>query len=240
VYTAERAAYRNLIAGCGPPETATRVNPYREWIGAQIRVDAYAYAAAGNPDAAAEMAYVDATLSHTGNGIYGAMWAAALIAASFAEATTGNALASASGVIPERSRLAEALRRVAEMHAAGHDWETARDALEDRYGRLSPVHTINNAALVAAALLWGDGDFTTTVGLAVHGGWATDCNGATAGSAFGAMHGTAGLPDAWTAPLADRIHSALFGFDGVRISDLAQRTSTVALRGTVVRSRTAR
>ncbi|MHC5034917.1 MAG: ADP-ribosylglycohydrolase family protein, partial [Planctomycetota bacterium] len=36
-YTAERAAYRNFVNGIWPPESALRRNPYREWIGAQIR-----------------------------------------------------------------------------------------------------------------------------------------------------------------------------------------------------------
>ena len=53
-----------------------------------------------------------------------------------------------------------------------------------RYGHYSFVHTVNNAALVTAALLWGEGDFTRTIGLAVQGGWDTDCTGATAGSAL--------------------------------------------------------
>ena len=35
--TAERAAYRNFIEGWLPPGSASRRNPYREWIGAQIR-----------------------------------------------------------------------------------------------------------------------------------------------------------------------------------------------------------
>lgn len=39
VYTAERVAYRNLVNGLKPPETATYMNPYREWIGTQIRAD---------------------------------------------------------------------------------------------------------------------------------------------------------------------------------------------------------
>jgi ADP-ribosylglycohydrolase len=230
VYTAERAAYRNLALGLAPPATATHVNPYREWIGAQIRVDAYGYAAAGDPDRAAALAFEDASVSHTANGIYGAMWAAALIAASFAEATMAAALESALAVVPAGSRLAEALRGVAALRAQGLEWESARDVLEERHGALSPVHTINNAAVVAAALLWGEGDFTRTIGLAVQGGWDTDCNGATAGSAFGAMHGAAALPAHWTTPLEDRIASALFGFDGVRISELAARSLATARR----------
>jgi ADP-ribosylglycohydrolase len=236
VYTAERAAYRNLILGLQPPETATHVNPFREWIGAQIRADAYAYARPGDPVGAARLAFEDARLSHTANGLYGAMWAAALIAASFAEASMPAALDSALAVVPVRSRLAEALAGVRRMHAGGLGWEEARDELERRHGSLSPVHTINNAAVVAAALLWGDGDFARTVGLAVQGGWDTDCNGATAGSAYGAMHGTRSLPREWTDPLDDRVRSAVHGFDGARISDLAERTLRVALQAAPARA----
>jgi ADP-ribosylglycohydrolase len=228
VYTAERAAYRNLIAGHRPPRTATLVNPYREWIGAQIRVDAYGYASPGDPERAATMAFADASVSHTGNGIYGAMWAAALIAAAFAETTMRAALDSALAVVPARSRLAEALRGVLALHEQGLDWEAARDVLEARHGALSPVHTINNAAVVSAALLWGEGDFARTVALAVQGGWDTDCNGATAGSAFGAMHGRAALPDEWIAPLHDRLRTGLFGVGELRISELAARSLALA------------
>jgi ADP-ribosylglycohydrolase len=224
VYTAERAAYRNLVLGVRPPATATLVNPYREWIGAQIRADLYGYVSPGDPERAAGLAFRDASVSHTANGLYGCMWAAALVAAAFAEPSMATALDSALALIPARSRLAQALREVVAAHAAGTGWGAAREALEARHGALSPVHTINNAAVVAAALLWGHGDFTRTVGLAVAGGWDTDCNGATAGSAFGAMHGAAALPDHWTAPLDDRLATALAGVGDLRISALARRT----------------
>ncbi len=50
VYTAERIAYRNLVNGLKPPETATYLNPAREWIGAQIRADAFGYVCPGFPE----------------------------------------------------------------------------------------------------------------------------------------------------------------------------------------------
>jgi DNA-binding transcriptional regulator YhcF (GntR family) len=52
VYTAERQAYANLVRGLRPPMTATYRNPFREWIGAQIRAEVFGYAAPGDPDLA--------------------------------------------------------------------------------------------------------------------------------------------------------------------------------------------
>ena len=229
-YTAERVAYRNLIHGLEPPETATYRNPYREWIGAQIRADIWGYVSPGRPRQAARLAFQDAALSHTANGIYGEMWAAALIAGCFVAPDVRSALVASLGHIPPRSRLAEALRHVLDLHASGLDWLEARDQIEARHGHYSWVHTIPNAAIVAAGLLWGAGDYSQTVGLVVQAGWDTDSNGATAGSVYGALHGAAALPRAWVDPLGDLVHSAIAGYDNSRISDLAERTLRLALR----------
>ena len=56
LYTAENVAYRNLVNRRWPPESASWRNPFREWIGAQIRADIFGYVAPGWPEKAAELA----------------------------------------------------------------------------------------------------------------------------------------------------------------------------------------
>lgn len=118
-YTAERVAIRNLVYGLQPPQTATYRNPYREWIGAQIRADIFGWVNPGNPRRAATLAYSDAALSHVANGIYGEMWSAALNAAAFTAGSARAALEESLHHVPPRSRLAEALRDVLGWHADG-------------------------------------------------------------------------------------------------------------------------
>ncbi|MBA8794279.1 ADP-ribosylglycohydrolase [Friedmanniella endophytica] len=228
-YTAERAAYLNLTDGVPVPATASYRNPYREWIGAQIRADVFGWVHPGDPTAAARLAYPDARLSHTGNGIYGELWSAALNAAAFVAADAAEALEIALGVVPERSRLHDVLTGVTALHERGLDWEQALEALHAEHGHYAWIHTLNNAAAVAAALLWSE-DWMGAVGKVVMSGWDTDSNGATVGSVAGVLYGREGLPAHVVDPLHDRTRSALFGFDHSVISDLADRTVAVARR----------
>lgn len=228
VYTAERATYINLVNGHVPPECARRRNPYREWIGAQIRGDLFGCVNSGRPWEAARMSYQDARLSHVGNGIYGEMWSAALMAAAFTAATAIEAVVASLRVVLPQSRLAEALEFVLDTKSSGVTWERGFEAIQERYGHYSWVHTINNAALVAAALIWSDDDFVTVVGRVVMSGWDTDSNGATVGSVMGVLGGMSQLPEHLINPLRDRTRAAFFGFDNSRISDLAHRTARLA------------
>ncbi|MBB4683968.1 ADP-ribosylglycohydrolase family protein [Amycolatopsis jiangsuensis] len=228
VYTAERAAYLNLVNGLRVPEVARFRNPYREWIGAQIRGDVFGYVNPGDPWAAAGLAYQDATLSHTGNGIYGEMWAAALVASAFTATGAAEAIDASLTVVPQGSRLHEAISHVVRLHAEGATWEATLEEIHAAYGHYAWIHTVNNAAAVTAALLWGDGDYTSAVGKVVMSGWDTDSNGATTGSVAGILAGTAALPAHLIEPLHDRTRSALFGFDNSVISELAERTTRFA------------
>ncbi len=230
VYTAERVAYRNFVIGIWPPESANYCNPYREWIGAQIRADIWGYVAPGRPELAAEMAWRDACISHTKNGIYGEMFFAALIAACLACDDLRAAVDIAVTCIPAQSRLAEAVRDCMRWAEEEDDWRRTRERIEEKYGCYNHVHTINNAAAVLMALLYSGGDFGRAIGIAVMGGWDRDCTGATAGSVMGALLGAEKIPEKWTAPLQDTLHTCFGeGMSTLRISELARRTARMAL-----------
>jgi ADP-ribosylglycohydrolase len=230
LFTAERATYANLLGNVPVEAEGGTRNPYREWIGALIRADVFGWTAPGHPRTAALRAYQDASLSHRANGIYGEMWAAALVSSAVTASSVREAFEQSLHHVPARSRLAEALTLVRDLHGAGRSWDHAIGSIQERYGHYSWVHTVNNAAVIAAGLLWGNEDYVTTIGLTVQGGWDTDSNGATAGSVAGTVLGARALPPNFIQPLQDRTRSAVFGYDNSRISDLAARTVTLALQ----------
>ena len=231
VFTAERAAYLNLLHNVPTAEVGDTRNPYREWIGALIRADVYGWTLPGRPGTAARLVFSDASMSHRSNGLYAAIWAAALVSLACVAASVKEAVEQSLDYVPAGSRLAEALRSVHDLHGTGCTWEAAIEEIRTRFGHYGWVHSINNACLISAGLLWGEGEFASTVGLTVQGGWDTDSNAATAGSVVGTVLGAAKLPTNFIDPLQDRTRSAVFGYDNSRISDLARRTTTLAEYG---------
>lgn len=208
----------------------THLNPYREWIGAQIRADGFAYGAAGNPELAAELAWRDASFSHVKNGIYGEMFAAAMIAAAFVETDPERIVAAGLREIPATSRLACDIEQAVDIARSARDQLDLVARVWEAFKHYDPVHTNNNAALVAAALIHSGGDFETGITTAVLGGWDTDCNGATVGSILGASLGAQALPASWTEPLHDTFYADMTGFDPISISACAERSYQVFLR----------
>ncbi|MFF4499206.1 ADP-ribosylglycohydrolase family protein [Streptomyces sp. NPDC001401] len=232
-FTAERIAYRNLLLGLEPPRTARHRNPFREWIGALIRADVHGWTNPGDPAAAAEQAHRDATLTHTANGVYAAMFTAATIA----QAATGThdihaCLRTGLTVIPPHSRLARAIRQAVQLAEEHADFDTVVDELHATHAATHHwVHAVPNTALIAAALTHANGDFTGSICRAVSGGWDTDSNGATAGSIAALLTGTpAALPDRWTTPLKNRLATSIGDFNGIGFDTLAHLTHREASR----------
>ena len=229
VFTAERVTYRNLLEGEEPADAGRVANPFQDWIGAQIRTDVYGWICPGDPVRSARLAWQDGRLTHRRNGLYGAMFVAAACSTAVTGAPVGGCIDAGLSVIPRDSRYAAAIRRGVELGESSASLDDALDALCEEFGHLHWVHVLNNSALVAFALARSGGDFAVGVTTVVAGGWDTDSNGATVGSICGAISGAANLPDDWTRPLRNVLHSSIRGFDGISFTELADRTAAAAL-----------
>ena len=222
--TAERVAYINLAQSVFPPESALYRNPYREWIGAQIRGDLFGYICPGDMETAAEMAWRDASISHVKNGIYGEMFMAAVEAAAFVESDPVRLVEIGLGEIPRNCRLAAALRKALAEIPKHDGMESFMAYMDDEFGTMSSVHTINNAVLCAAALIYGKMNPDACVCEAVTGGLDTDCNGATVGAIAGIVAGRRYFGGTLAARLNDTIKAEFGEFRCVTMASLAERT----------------
>lgn len=231
--TAERVAYRNLTNSVYPPESAKHQNPYREWIGAQIRADFYGYLTPGDPELAAELGFRDAAISHVKNGLYGEMFVAAMISASAVTKNIEKIIKIGLSQIPKNSRLSEKINLIFKWKNESMNWEQVIDRIHSMYDEACEYdwcHVLPNAMLVCTALLYGESEFEKSIGIAVMGGFDTDCNGATVGSVIGMILGEKGLPEKWTKPLGNLVKSGVDGFFNVNISELAERTMKLAVK----------
>ena len=225
--TAERVAFRNFVNGYYPPDSANYKNPYREWIGAQIRGDYFGWISPGNPGKAAQLAWKDACISHVKNGIYGEMWVAAMLAAAEGGAGIEESIKIGMAYIPKKSRLHEALENVLTFYDSG---KTSDEFFEDFHSRWDDTnghhwcHTISNAEIVAASLLWGKGNYEKSICLAVQQGFDTDCNGATVGSVVGVSIGFKEIPAIWTDKISDTLFTTIFNHEKVSVSEMAKKT----------------
>jgi len=225
--TAERIAYRNFINGYMPPDSAIYKNPYREWIGAQIRGDYYGYINPGNPEGAAAMAWRDASISHTKNGIYGEMFVAATLAGAVVLNDIKQIIQCGLSQIPKTSRLFARVTSLMDEYEKGVSSNECFAKIHKLYDENIShgwCHILSNAEIVVAALLYGNLDYSKSICMAVEAGFDTDCNGATVGSIIGMINGIDGIPAEWYKPIHDTLDTSLFGIGKVKISDMIDLT----------------
>ncbi|MES2202262.1 MAG: ADP-ribosylglycohydrolase family protein [candidate division FCPU426 bacterium] len=257
ICTAERQAILNFFdkrsgwhdGVATPAYTRTHHNPYREWIGAQIRSDGWAWCCAGKPELAAEFAFRDACWTHTRNGIYGEMFMAAIQAAAFVIRDPDALVQVGLSEIPVNCRLARVIRKTLELVRSESGWEACVAKVEslcrevtpfhyrngEKTAGMNPVATINNAAFCVLALFYGKMDTLQSTAIAVMCGCDTDCNGATVGSIVGARAGRKGFDPVLADPLHDTIKPSMIGFEVSSMADLAKRTLAVWKKGDAYR-----
>lgn len=220
--TAEEEALEQLKAGTRA-ECAANFNRYVEWIGAAIRADAFGYAEAGNPEAAAKLSYNDAYLSHRKNGIYGEMFCAASVAAAFTAETPLDAVKEGMKQIPKDSELYQALEWALSYEGKITNYIRARQLIDEKFPKMHPVHTINNMVAIVFALMLGGNDYTKCISDCVAIGLDNDCTGATVGSIAGACLGIDAIPEYWYEKFNNTVSTYLTGYETLALDDVIAR-----------------
>lgn len=233
----EHTAYLNLKHGVSAPESGSIVRNGKtsaEQIGGQIFIDTWGLIWPGNPAMAAEYAASAASVSHDGEGLHGARFIAACIAAAFSAEDIEAVIRSGRSEVPDGSAYAAVVDAVVDFHAQRpDDWRACMEYLitEWGYDRWPGLcHIIPNAGVCVLALLYGKGSFARTVEIATMCGWDTDCNAGNVGCIAGVLHGPDALPLQYRVPINDSI--VLSGLPGaLNILDLPTFARRIAEAG---------
>ena len=228
-FTAERDSYLKLIEKSnmayqfGGPRSFDfeEINDgeYNDWIGAQIRIDMYGWVLPGKPKLAAELARRDASLSHRDCAVEASAYIAALCALIPVSSTREAAVLSALELIDSESDAYKAV----EIGIQNKNQPATN--LHEYYGDMSPVHSLNNFAVVVWAFLSFQDSFDEAIGETICCGWDTDCTGATVGGLLGLAQGS--IPSSWTDPWQGRVLTAIAGVGELDLEQLVQRTCTL-------------
>ncbi len=130
-----------------PPLSGHLHNVNRDSNGAWIRTEIWACLCPGNPALAAMYAYYDACVDHSGEGVYSAVFMAAMQSAAFIESDILKLIDIGLSYIPKDCGVAKAVHCVMESHRSGADFKQARKALLNAvpggFGMLSGYWTGN-------------------------------------------------------------------------------------------------
>lgn len=215
----EHTAYNNLKRGIPAPRSGSIEQNgiiLAEQIGGQIFIDTWGLINLGDPDTAAKMATAAASVSHDGNGVYGAAYLAACIAAAYTAKSVDEILDVGMRYIPADSTYAAVVNAVRAFHKENpKDWRTCMQYLIDEWGYdkyTGVCHIIPNAGVCILSMLYGEGDFNRTIEIASMCGWDTDCNAGNVGTVLGVYCGLEGIADHYRKPMRDFI--VLSGISG--------------------------
>ena len=206
----------NMRLGIMPPLSGEYNNAkWKTSNGAWIRSEIWACLAPGNPMLAAQFAWNDACVDHgCTEGTFAEIFTATLESAAFVEKDMNKLIQFGLSMIPGDCRVAKAVNTAVEAKKSGMTWQQAREAVITATEDLGWFQAPRNVAFTMIGWLYGDGDFGKSICIAINCGDDTDCTGATLGSIFGIIYGTAIIPEKWRAPIGDGIKTvAVSGFE---------------------------
>ena len=223
---------KNYMRGVKPPYTGLINNSFfKEGMGCPIRSELWGIISVGNPELAAQYAYMDGTLDHADNSVWAEQFLAAMAAEAFFEPDILKLVDKAMAFVPAESKLGRCFRDVLEAFRAGTPWKQTRQLVLNRYSHPDFTNVTQNLGFVLLSMLYGGGDMIKTINIALQCGYDTDCTCGSAAAIIGILQGYRGLGGETTGLINDYY---VCGVDVVRrsdkISDLAEDTCAMAMR----------
>lgn len=193
----EKGAANNLRRGIRPPYSGSD-NSYNDSDGAAMRVIPIGIVCAGDPDRAARLAAIDASVSHCRDGIWGAQAVAVGIAVAIVGASVDEIIHNARSVIPDDSWLGRWFDKgMSIVDEADGDlwkaWTSLHQQLRTEY-RASSAEAISEAFAIFKLT---KGHFVEGVLAASNFGRDSDTLAALVGALAGAMNGLDAIPEDW-------------------------------------------
>jgi hypothetical protein len=211
---ANSQARQNILAGVPANMSGhPKHSPHAEDIDFQIEADFIGLIHPGLPETAWDMCDRVGHIMNYGDGFYGGVFVAAMYAAAFVQDDPREIVASGLKALPQDSGYAEVIRDVLLLHGEHpSDWRATWHELQEKWGHedrcpwgvtgahgsLKGGFNISaslNGAYIVLGMLYGDGDFDTTVDISLRAGQDSDCNPSTAAGVLGAMMGFDALPE---------------------------------------------
>lgn len=222
---------RNYMRGLRPPVAGCFENYYVDAMGSPIRSEIWAVLHAGDPQAAAAMAWKDSALDHAGGeGMHGEMFWAAVQAAAFVENDPLTLINIGLNMIPLSSLVGRAVREAVLCHQRGLNWGRAREKITLWLNHIHACQAPINHAFTIIGWLYGK-DFGDKLCKAVNCGYDTDCTCATLGATLGIINGGGGIPELWRKPIGEEIvlHKFTRGLPAPKtIAELTDRSIVLA------------
>jgi ADP-ribosylglycohydrolase len=204
IWVANETARSLMSKGLVAPETGRKENN-KNWfqIDPQLVNEIWSAFYPGMTEKASERALWGARITNDDWGTHPTIAYGVMISAAFFEKDVEKLVQMAIEAVPNEGPFAEGIRDVVRWHKENDDWRDTRKLIHDKYFKykkgsyeapVSVVSSLNNGLCGIMAILYGEGDFMKTVGIAVSAGYDCDNQAATCAGLIGVLNGTKCLP----------------------------------------------
>ncbi len=202
IWGSNRQARQLMEEGLIPPATGQEGNNQYWWhIDPQLVNEIWSVFYPGMVDKAVRKADIGAHVMNDSWGTHPTFFYAALYSGAFVESDIQKLYQMGMDALPEDSPMLPALENLRTWHQQNPDWRDTHRLVYDNYFKYpvdtdvhNNVNAIINGLFGAMAILYGDGDFLKTVGIAVSAGLDCDNQAATCAGFIGVLNGVEAIP----------------------------------------------